>query len=124
MLNPHGSPGRLFAEARLGFFQLITSQEQLDSIANVLMRPKFGGRFTQADADRLSGEIRDAAIVVEPQSGITATIDPEDNRVLGSAVAGKADYLVSGDERHLLPLQSYKGISILRPAEMLRIIED
>jgi len=37
--------------------------------------------------------------------------DPDDDRVLECAVAGKADYIVSGD-RHLLKLGSFEDIQI------------
>jgi len=45
-----------------------------------------------------------------------------DNRVLECAMEGKAQYIVSGDEHHLLPLRKYRGIKILSPAEFLKII--
>jgi uncharacterized protein len=38
--------------------------------------------------------------------------DPDDDRVLECAIAGRADFIVSGD-RHLLKLGSYDGVSIL-----------
>ena len=40
--------------------------------------------------------------------------DPEDNKLIESAVAAKADYLLSSD-RHLLRLGQYEGIKILSP---------
>ena len=33
--------------------------------------------------------------------------------------AAKADYLVTGDPRHLLPLGSYEGVKIATPREFL-----
>jgi predicted nucleic acid-binding protein len=46
--------------------------------------------------------------------------DPDDNRVLECAVEGDADLIVSGD-RHLVRLQSFQGIGIVRPAGFTRI---
>jgi putative PIN family toxin of toxin-antitoxin system len=46
------------------------------------------------------------------------TRDPEDNKFLECAVAGRAAYLVTGD-RHLLELGSYRGITILAVADFL-----
>jgi predicted nucleic acid-binding protein len=40
--------------------------------------------------------------------------------VLECALAAKADYIVSGDRRHLLPLKAFRGIPIVSPAEFLR----
>ena len=46
-------------------------------------------------------------------------VDPTDNRVLECAIADKADYIVTGDQKHLLPLKKYQNISILSPREFL-----
>ena len=48
--------------------------------------------------------------------------DPDDDRVLECAVAGRADYIVSGD-RHLLKLGSYDDIPILTVRQFLNKIE-
>ncbi len=53
---------------------------------------------------------------------ITLSTDPEDNIILGTAVAGKADLLVSGDKKHLLPLGKIEEISILSPREAIENI--
>ncbi len=45
--------------------------------------------------------------------------DPEDNKFLECAVAGRAEYLVTGDH-DLLALGSYRGITILPAAEFLK----
>lgn len=44
--------------------------------------------------------------------------DPDDDRFLECAVAGKAHYIVTGD-RHLLRLKHYRGIHIVTPREFL-----
>lgn len=47
--------------------------------------------------------------------------DPDDDLILATALAAKADLLVSGDD-DLLTLESYEGIEIVTPAEALRRI--
>jgi predicted nucleic acid-binding protein len=42
--------------------------------------------------------------------------------VIAAAVAAQADLIVSGDRKHLLPLGSHAGISIVDAAEALRRI--
>jgi len=44
--------------------------------------------------------------------------DPDDDHVLACAMAAQADVIVSGDH-HLLNLNNYQGIDILRPAELV-----
>lgn len=47
--------------------------------------------------------------------------DPSDNRILECAITAEADYIVTGDKNHLLPLKRYKNIRILSPSEFLRL---
>ncbi len=50
-----------------------------------------------------------------------ATPNPADEMVLECALAGEADYIVSGDKKHLLPLREFQGIRIVSPAEFCRL---
>ncbi len=66
--------------------------------------------------------IRTRAEVVRPQERLDVVQqDPSDNRVLGAAVEGQADYIVSGDQ-HLLALGSFEGIEIVSPARFAAIL--
>ncbi|MBX4187237.1 MAG: putative toxin-antitoxin system toxin component, PIN family [Candidatus Doudnabacteria bacterium] len=49
--------------------------------------------------------------------------DSEDNKILESAVASEANYLITSD-RHLLKLEKYQGVKIVRPAEFWSRYED
>jgi predicted nucleic acid-binding protein len=40
--------------------------------------------------------------------------------ILECALAAEADYIVSGDKRHLLPLRQFRGIPIVSPPDFLR----
>lgn len=44
--------------------------------------------------------------------------DPDDNKFIDCAVAGKADFIISQD-KHLLTLKEFKGIKIVTPKEFL-----
>jgi putative PIN family toxin of toxin-antitoxin system len=50
--------------------------------------------------------------------------DPDDDRILECALAGGASHIITGDKRHLLPLGVYEGISIVSPAEFLRLLRE
>ena len=47
--------------------------------------------------------------------------DPDDDYLLGCAVAGAADYLVTGDE-DLLAVGRYQGLAIVTAREFLAIL--
>jgi len=49
--------------------------------------------------------------------------DPPDDKLLGCAVEVKADYLISGDNEHLLPLRNFQGIKIISPSEFLKLYQ-
>ncbi|HEA47022.1 MAG TPA: putative toxin-antitoxin system toxin component, PIN family [bacterium] len=46
--------------------------------------------------------------------------DPEDNKFLSCALAGKADYIITSD-RHLLVLRKFRGIKIVKPVQFLKV---
>lgn len=60
----------------------------------------------------------DMVFPVERASG--ATPDPFDEMVLECALAAGADAIVSGDKKHLLVLQEFRGIPIFSPGELLQ----
>lgn len=49
--------------------------------------------------------------------------DPEDNKILESAVAAETDYLITSDH-HLLKLEKYDGVKIVTPTQFWSIYED
>ncbi len=50
------------------------------------------------------------------------TNDPKDYPIIATAVAAKADYLVTGDRAHLLPIRAHQGIRIISPREFLDVL--
>lgn len=61
-----------------------------------------------------------AAELVEPVEVRVVKADPSDDVYLGTALAGRADYLATFDRRHLLPLDPFKGVRVLTPGDVLR----
>ncbi|MEI8289984.1 MAG: putative toxin-antitoxin system toxin component, PIN family [Verrucomicrobiota bacterium] len=53
-----------------------------------------------------------------------ATPDPADGMVLECAMAAEADYIVTGDKKHLLPLRQFHDIPIINPAEFLHRLKN
>ena len=60
-----------------------------------------------------------AEMVFPVDSARGATPDPDDEMVLECALAAEADFLVSGDKKHLLKLREFEGTKILSCAELL-----
>ena len=81
------------------------------------LRLEYPGHLCVEWADALT----EAAVLVFPTDRVTgATPDPGDEMVLECALAAEADYIVSGDKRHLLPLRAFRDIPIISPSDFLR----
>ena len=50
---------------------------------------------------------------------IDASVDPDDNPLLATAVAGEADYLVSGDKSGVVALKRIRNTRILTARQFL-----
>jgi len=67
-------------------------------------------------------KIKAKTILIQPKNKVSVIKEnDDDNRILECTIEGKAQYLISGDRKHLLPLKEYRGIKILSPAEFLKL---
>ncbi len=111
-----GLPGR-FLDLALGRrFTLLASKALLDELDE-----KLRGKFAVSESDALAirTKLEDNARMADADFQLNAVPDdPDDNRVLECAVAGKADSIVSGD-RHLLRIGNYEGIAIVTVRQFL-----
>lgn len=113
-----GAPRLCLDLARKGSIKLCTSKALLLELATKLTQ-KFGWS-NEETVEVLLGITKFAKIVSPTETIDVIKVDPSDNRVLETAVAGKADIIVTGDKRHLLPIKSFKGISIVTAAQFLK----
>ncbi|MBI1961604.1 MAG: putative toxin-antitoxin system toxin component, PIN family [Parcubacteria group bacterium] len=68
--------------------------------------------------------ITTAATVVIPQMKINViTQDPADNIILEAALESRADYIISGDKKHLLPLKTFQHIPIVSATKFLSALD-
>jgi putative PIN family toxin of toxin-antitoxin system len=105
---------------RTGVIQVLSSPEIIDEVASVLKR-KF--HWNPADLRLFLDETSDLCRMVSfDLAEVEFPADPADAKILACAVAGKADVIVTGDRKHLLPLKRYRGIPIVSPAEFLEQI--
>ena len=121
-LNFPGNERMVLELALRGRFELFLSWFILDEAAGVLTR-KFGW-----DAERTTQALmvlESAATVIEP-TRMAEVIEGghADNRVLECAVAAGADYLVTGDRRHLLPIGEHRGTMIVNAPRFLSALAE
>ena len=103
-------------------FQLCLSPFILDEVAGVLGR-KFD--WTDERSSQALRALEDAATIVEPGRRLELIEGGHaDNRILECAVAASADHLVTGDRRHLLPLEHHQGATILNAPRFLSVLAE
>ena len=118
----HRGSERLVLElARKGRFELYLSTFILYETAGVLTR-KFG--WSEERSTQALHILQGAAVVVEPQR-ILSVIENHhaDNQILACALEASADYLITGDRRHLLPLETYRNVRIINAPQFLSLLE-
>jgi putative PIN family toxin of toxin-antitoxin system len=114
---PGGAPTDVFMLACTHHVQAFASPAILAEFAGVLRR-KLGLSEDQVAA--LVGDVTDACRLVVPRTCVEQIHShPADNRVLELALEAEADYVVTGDMRHVRPLDQWRGIRIRTPREFL-----
>lgn len=111
-----GKPRKLVLEL-LEKHAVIVSREMLAELADVAGRDKFSVTDVQVERFLLS-LVKMARIVPDNIPFKIVLEDPDDDVVLNSAYAGKADYVVTGDI-HLLALKQFKKTKIVTVSQML-----
>jgi putative PIN family toxin of toxin-antitoxin system len=119
-LNFAGKPGEILELLIKGDIEVFISPFILLEIERIL-RERF--EWGEGNIHRVLNRIKRQTILVQPKLKFTVIKrNDDDNRILECAIEGKAQYLISGDRKHLLPLKEYQGIKILPPAEFLNIL--
>lgn len=118
-----GGPPRLVLEAaRRGAITLVVPELAIEELIRVLTG-KLG-----ADGQRVRGYVEAlralATIARIPDRSEAVSGDRADDAILACAVAERADVLVTGDRRHLLPLGEHGGVRILTPQALLAELAD
>ena len=114
-----GKPRKLVLEL-FDRHTVILSRQMLAEFADVAGRNKFP--VTSVQVERfLSSLVRIAKVVPDNALFKEVAKDPDDDVVLNTAYAGKADYIVTGD-KHLLTLNNFKKTKIVTVNQMLDIL--
>ena len=96
--------------------QIVISEFILNEFSSTLIR-KFG--FTTEEIEEASTSLILCGELVAPVTfGEQICRDPDDDHVLGTAIAGNADYIVTGD-RDLLVLERFQTVGIISPSEFM-----
>ncbi|MEO7674888.1 MAG: putative toxin-antitoxin system toxin component, PIN family [Pyrinomonadaceae bacterium] len=117
----NGNERRLMDAARDGIIEIVSSPTLLGEFENVLSRPKFTSRLKLKNVELnfiVEAYSLLADIIITKPLDTEVSRDFDDDEVLACAVAGDCDFVVTGDS-DLLVLKEYRGIRIMRAAELL-----
>lgn len=115
-----GKPYRCVELARTGDIVGVTCREILDELAEKLeLKLNFP---TEMVTDTIADFLTFLRLMTIPGELKFISADPDDDAILECSIVAEADYIVSGDRRHLLPIGSYEGVAIVTAADFLAIV--
>ena len=103
--------------------KIIISKEIISEIIDVLNKETKFQRFLnnrRQDIEELIRTILSISELIETKTKLKIIKHDSDNRILETAVDGKADYIISYN-KHLLDLKEFKNIKILLPSDPLEL---
>lgn len=106
-------------------FEVLMSSDILIELDDVIDRAT---KSTKEDVDRQDAtamirRLRKNTTRIPTVSSVHISKDHKDNRYLTCAKDGKADYLVTGDKKHLLSLKTFGTTRIVSPKEFVQILQ-
>ena len=112
-----GVPMQVVQNVFIKKFQPLTSIFIAEEVKRTLTDKLGLGR---AEAEFLLDTYESVAEIILPEDIEPTSRDPKDDPILAVAIAGEADYVVTGDN-DLLILKEFQGIKIISPAEFLKV---
>lgn len=117
-LKPHGLQRTVLLLAVTKPARLYVTEPITAEYREVLGRPKM--KIRKGLQHQLLALIRSHSYTVKPSRQLQVTPDPEDNKFLECADAARADYLVTGNQRHFPKF--WKKTKVITPREFITIV--
>jgi putative PIN family toxin of toxin-antitoxin system len=117
----NGLPAEIIRLAITGRFKVFISREIVVEVIGVLSK-KFD--YPKEALEEIEDLLLQTGELIEPKQTVKVIKGwPADNRILECGLACRADLIVTGDKKHLLPLKTHRKIKIVSPKEFLKIVE-
>ena len=118
-----GVPRLLLQAGREKRVEVFTSAALLAELTDILGRRKFDKKIAASTltVDQLVDRYAALAALVRPSPTPRIAPDPDDDVVIGTALAAKADLIVTGD-KPLLSVAEYQGVRLVGVSQALQII--
>lgn len=118
-----GSPARMLRTGNSENVQFYTSAQLLSELSIALSYPKFRSKISASgmSISQLIDLYSGLTMVMLPIAVPCLAPDPDDDVVIGKAIAAQADFIVTGDKA-LLSVGKYEGVRIVSVSEALQVI--
>jgi uncharacterized protein len=117
-LRPLGLPRTVFRLAITKPARLYVSEPILEEYRDVLARREL--RIRKGSQRQFLQLVKNRARLVVPPRSVLMTEDPDDNKFLECADAARADYLVTGNQRHYP--RFWKKTKVVTPREFIDVV--
>ena len=117
-----GPPFRILKAWRDNKLQLVVSTDILGEYQRVAVI--LGEKYSQVDIHPVLDLLTvNSDIVTAPPLPEPVSVDPDDDKFIACALAADTKLIVSGD-RHLLDVDGYQDIRVLKPRQFVNIYLD
>jgi uncharacterized protein len=117
-LKPDGLQRTVFLLAISRPARLYVTRAIVDEYSAVLARPEL--RIRKGARQQLLDLFKNRAHMVIPSRPIRAAADPDDDKFLECADAARADYLITGNQRHFPPY--WKATKVISSRDFIGIV--
>ena len=112
-----GNEAKIIESCKKGKYTNIASPYTLGEFEKIISKETFA--LTREEIENLIELVLSFSIILIPSQKVSIIKkDPNDNMFIDCALAGNAEYIISGDS-HLLDISKYKGIKILTAKKFL-----
>jgi len=116
-----GKPFSILTAWARGKFTAVVSPQMLSEYFETI--GELAARYPKKSRTEWAEGLTASADLVFPTDRATGAVkDPDDEIVLECALAGRADYIISGDKTHLLALREWRGIKLVSADAFLALL--
>lgn len=117
-LRPTGPPRGVLDAVRMANGVLLFSEESFEELRSRLLRPKFDAYVGREGRMVFLAQLMAVSERVSIVGAKLGCRDPDDDKILETALIGEADCLITGD-RDLLEMSPFCGIPIVAPRDFV-----
>jgi putative PIN family toxin of toxin-antitoxin system len=123
LIKPRGTVGPIITRLRNGDYTLVYSTPLLDELIEKLALPRIRRKYRLEvnEIEALVALIALRGALVTPSRRVKVCRDPDDDMVIEAALAGMAEYVVTGD-KDLLTLKEFESVRFITPRMFLSVL--